>query len=159
MIAKNIIMFFITIKKIYFDNTIISYDKFYELVSHYVIEFGKSYNDKSLYRLTQCFDAENNPSEYFYYSNYSLGKNTSFKSVRALEFTKSFGLVFLKRENNHGIFNKTTKTKVWKYWGKSRQVVNGPYILKINFGDYLSLSNDLLLIIPKQNMKQYFSLK
>lgn len=142
--------------KIFFDNNPISYIKLHEFFSPVIEKNGKQYNDLCLYRMTQCFDDENKPSEFFYYSNHSLGENTTYQSTTAIEFTKNYNLLFNRRENNHGLFNKNSKTKLIRYWGKSRKVVNSPYILNLNFGDYLALSNNLLMFIPKNKKKELF---
>jgi hypothetical protein len=40
--------------------------------------------------------------------------------------------------------------------GKSKIIVNSPYMIKINFGDFIAISNDLLMIIPRKDKKKFF---
>jgi hypothetical protein len=72
------------------------------------------------------------------------------------EFTSLYNLEFMSRENNNGIFKKTTKTKILRYLGRSKMIVNSPYMIKICFGDYIAISNDLLMIIPRKDKKKLF---
>lgn len=144
-----------TFYKLFFTSDLISYQKLYEIMIKLINRFGKEHNDNSEYRLTQIFDTENKPTESFYYSNYSLGPFTTYKTVSLEDFTNNFGLEFVRAENKHGIFTKNTKTKILKFYGKSKTIVNSPYMIELNKGDYLALSNDLILIVPKD---QYLSL-
>lgn len=146
-----------TFYKLFFTSDLISYQKLYYIMFKWINSFGKKLNDNSEYRMTQIFDTENKPTEFFYYSNYSLGPLTTYKSVSLEDFTNNFGLHFVRAENKHGIFTKNTKTKIIKFYGKSKKIVNSPYIIELNRGDYLALSNDLILIVPKNQYSNLFT--
>jgi hypothetical protein len=141
--------------KIYFGNLPIAYGKFYEHFAPLIKKFGIAKKDYCEYRLTQMFDQNNQPTEDFYYSNKSL-EFTTYKQTTMKEFTSLYNLEFVCRENNNGIFKKHTKTKILRYLGKSKIIVNSPYMIKINFGDFIAISNDLLMIIPRKDKKKLF---
>jgi len=142
--------------KIYFSKSPISYGKFFEHFNPIIKKIGISKEDLCEYRLTQVFDENNQPTEDFYYSNKSLGPNTTYKSTNLKEFTDNYNLEYLTRERNNGIFNKKTKTKIFPFFGVSKLIVNTPYMIKINFGDFIAISNDLLMVIPKSMKKNLF---
>ena len=98
----------------------------------------------------------NQPTEEFYYSNKSLGPGTTYIPCTMKEFTSSFNLEFSGREKNNGIFKKKTKTKVFRFFGKKKLIVNSPYMIEINFGDYIAISNGLIMVIPKKLYKNLF---
>jgi hypothetical protein len=51
---------------------------------------------------------------------------------------------------------KKTKTKVFRFFGKKKLIVNSPYMIEINFGDYIAMSNGLIMVIPKKLYKNLF---
>lgn len=142
--------------KIYFGNSPISYGKFFDFYNKTIEKFGFSKTDLCEYRLTQVYDENNQPTEEFYYSNKSLGPGTTYIPCTMKEFTSSFNLEFSGREKNNGIFNKKTKTKVFRFFGKKKLIVNSPYMIEINFGDYIAISNGLIMVIPKKLYKNLF---
>jgi hypothetical protein len=142
--------------KIYFGTLPISYAKFFEHFSPIVKILGTPKRDYCQYRLTQVFDELNEPTEEFYYSNKSLGANTTYKPTNLKEFTKLYKLKFIERENNNGIFNKQTRTKVILYLGRKKAIVNSPYMIEIKFGDYIAVSNNLLMVIPRKMQRKLF---
>jgi len=142
--------------KIYFGNEPISYGKFFEFFNNTIKAFGIPKVDLCEYRLTQVYDHLNQPTEEFYYSNKSLGPGTTYIPCTMKQFTSSFNLEFFGREKNNGIFKKKTKTKVFKFLGKKKLIVNSPYMIEINFGDYLAVSNGLIMVIPRKLYKKLF---
>ena len=144
--------------KIYFSSSPISYGKFFEYFEKKVKVFGLPKKDLCEYRMTQVYDENNQPTEVFYYSNKSLGANTTYKQVTMKEFTSYFNLEFMTREKNNGIFKKKTRTKAIRFWGKTKLIVNTPYMIEIFPGDYIAISNDLLMVIPKKKFKKLFKI-
>jgi hypothetical protein len=58
--------------------------------------------------------------------------------------------------DNRGIFKKTSKTKVLRYWGPDKTIVNHPNMVQVCRGDYLFLTNGLLNIAPKNKFEELF---
>lgn len=126
----------------------------YDLFGSFALYFGKKFNDYSEYRLTQMFDIQNNPSNTLYLSSRSLNK-TTYKNI-SLEDLSSFNFEFVRSEMNHGIYKNKNKVIVLKYFGRAKQLVNTPYMIEVNFGDYIVFSNGLLMIVPKNKFKSLF---
>ncbi len=141
--------------KIMFDASPISYGKMYEFFGPAAIKFGKKYKDNSEYRLTQKFDIDHNPLDSFYLSNRSLEK-TTYMEV-GLEDISKFNFEFVRSEMNHGIYANNNPATVLKYLGRSRQLVNSPYMIDLNFGDYICFSNGLLMVVPKDKFNKLFN--
>ena len=142
--------------KIYFRPEPISYGKFYEFFNKIVNKYGFSKKDLCTYRLTQVYDHENRPTDEFYYSNKSLGANTTYKQTYMKEFMSSYNLEFAGRDKNNGLFTKNSKTKVFWFLGRNKLIINSPYMVHIKFGDFIAISNDLLMVIPIKEFKQLF---
>lgn len=142
------------INKIIFSTDPVSYSKMAELYQPLCNLFGKKLLDNSEYRLTQIFDPENNSYNLFYFSNRSLEK-TTYKQITFKEFA-NFDFSFIRSEMNHGIYKNNKKVKAIKYFGKSKLVVNSPYMIEINSGDYIVFSNDLMMVVPKNKFKLLF---
>lgn len=142
--------------KIYFGSTPIAYGKFFDFFNKAIEKFGLAKNDLCEYRLTQVYDELNQPTEQFYYSNKSLGPGTTYIPCTMKEFTSSFNLEFVSREKNNGLFKKKTKTKLIQFWGKKKLIVNSPYMIEIKFGDYIAVSNGLIMVIPRKLYKNLF---
>ncbi len=142
--------------KIYFGSTPIAYGKFFDFFNKTIEKFGLAKNDLCEYRLTQVYDELNQPTEQFYYSNKSLGPGTTYIPCTMKEFTSSFNLEFAGREKNNGLFKKKTKTKLIQFWGKKKLIVNSPYMIEIKFGDYIAVSNGLIMVVPRKLYKNLF---
>jgi hypothetical protein len=143
--------------KIYFGSMPISYGKFKEHFAPFIQTIGIPKKDLCEYRLTQVYDeSTHEPTDEFYYSNKSLGSNTTYKPTTMKEFTNSYNLEFLCRDRNTGLFNKKTKTKTLIYLGKKKMIVNSPYMVEVKFGDVIAISNDLLMVIPRKIYKKLF---
>ena len=141
--------------KVMFDKSPISYSKMYEFFGPVAIKFGKKYKDNCEYRLTQKFDSNHTPLDSFYLSNRSLEKTTYMEVI--LEDISKFNFEFVRSEMNHGIYKNNNSVTVVKYYGKPRQLVNSPYMIDINFGDYICFANGLLMIVPKDKFNELFN--
>ena len=140
--------------KIMLDSSPISYAKMYEFYGPMAVRFGKKYNDDCEYRITQKFDIDHKPLDSFYLSNRSLEK-TSYMEV-SVEDISRFNFNFVRSEMNHGIYKNNNPATVVKYLGKKKQVVNSPYMIDVNFGDYIVFSNGLLMVVPKNKFNLLF---
>lgn len=138
-----------------FDKSPISYAKMYEYFGPIAIRFGKKYKDNSEYRLTQKFDIDHTPLDSFYLSSRSLEK-TTYMEV-SLEDISKCNFEFARSEMNHGIYKNNNTVTVVKYYGKSRQLVNSPYMIDLNYGDYICFSNGLLMVVPKDKFNNLFN--
>lgn len=142
-------------KKIMFESHPISYTKAFEYFMPLIKLFGRNYNDLCDYRLTQKFDFDNNPTNIFFISNRSLEKTTY--TVLSIDEVSKLNFNFLRSEMNHGIYKSNNKAKAIKYFGKSKQLVNSPYMIELNFGDYIVISNELMMVVPKKKFKLLFN--
>lgn len=140
--------------KITFDSSPISYAKMYEFYGPMAIKFGKKYKDNSEYRITQKFDINHKPLDSFYLSSRSLEK-TTYMDID-IESLAKFNLNFVRSEMNHGIYTNNNSVTVIRYYGKAKQLVNSPYMLDMNFGDYIVFSNGLMMIVPKNKFNLLF---
>ena len=145
-----------TLFRVYCSKELISYSKMCEYFVPFIEKKGKMYQDLCEYKLTQIFDGMGQATEEFYYSNRSLEDKTTYITTNVKEFTSSYNLDFLRREGNHGIFKKNTPSAVVRYYGVNKVVVNSPYMIPLNFGDYVCIANGLLMVIPKEKFETLF---
>ncbi len=131
-----------------------SLNKFSEVFLPLVEKFGKPYEDLNEYGLEQIHNENGEPTDQLLYFSDSLEVSTYkiilFDDIEAnhLEFVGSY--------DNRGIFKKTSKTKVLKYWGPNKLIVNHPNMVPVSRGDYIFVTNDLLNVVPQNKFKELF---
>ena len=128
--------------------------KFGEVFSPLVQKFGVAYTDLNDYGLEQIHNENGEPTDQLLYFSDSLDVST-YKIILFDEIEAN-NLEFIGSYDNRGIFKKNTKTKVLRYWGPNKTIVNHPNMVPICRGDYMFLTNGLLNIAPKNKFEELF---
>lgn len=131
-----------------------SINKFSEVFQPLVEKFGKLYDDLNEYGLEQIHNENGEPTDQLLYFSDSLDVST-YKII-LFDDIEANNLDFVGSYDNRGIFRKTSKTKVLRYWGPSKMIVNHPNMVPISRGDYIFITNDLLNVMPKNKFKELF---
>jgi hypothetical protein len=128
--------------------------KFGEVFLPLVQKFGVAYTDLNDYGLEQIHNENGEPTDQLLYFSDSLDVST-YKIILFDEIEAN-NLEFIGSYDNRGIFKKNTKTKVLRYWGPNKTIVNHPNMVPICRGDYMFLTNGLLNIAPKNKFEELF---
>jgi hypothetical protein len=131
-----------------------SINKFSEVFQPLVEKFGKLYDDLNEYGLEQIHNENGEPTDQLLYFSDSLDVST-YKII-LFDDIEANNLDFVGSYDNRGIFRKTSKTKVLRYWGPNKMIVNHPNMVPIFRGDYIFITNDLLNVMPKNKFKELF---
>lgn len=131
-----------------------SLNKFSEVFLPLVEKFGKPYEDLNEYGLEQIHNENGEPTDQLLYFSDSLEVST-YKII-LFDDIEANNLDFVGSYDNRGIFKKTSKTKVLKYWGPNKLIVNHPNMVPISRGDYIFVTNDLLNVVPQNKFKELF---
>lgn len=131
-----------------------SINKFSEVFQPLVEKFGKLYDDLNEYGLEQIHNENGEPTDQLLYFSDSLDVST-YKII-LFDDIEANNLDFVGSYDNRGIFRKTSKTKVLRYWGPNKMIVNHPNMVPISRGDYIFITNDLLNVMPKNKFKELF---
>lgn len=131
-----------------------SITKFGEVFVPLIEKFGKPYEDLNEYGLEQIHNDEGQPTDQLLYFSDSLDIST-YKII-LFDDIEANNLEFMGSYDNRGIFKKTSKTKVLRYWGPDKTIVNHPNMVQVCRGDYLFLTNGLLNISPKNKFEELF---
>lgn len=131
-----------------------SITKFGEIFVPLIEKFGKPYEDLNEYGLEQIHNDKGQPTDQLLYFSDSLDIST-YKII-LFDDIEANNLEFMGSYDNRGIFKKTSKTKVLRYWGPDKTIVNHPNMVQVCRGDYLFLTNGLLNIAPKNKFKELF---
>lgn len=129
--------------------------KFGEVFLPLVDKFGASYTDLNEYGLEQIHNENGEPTDQLLYFSDSLDVST-YKIILFDDIEKN-NLEFIGSYDNRGIFKKNSKTKVLRYWGPNKTIVNHPNMVPICRGDYIFLTNGLLNIAPENKFKELFN--
>ena len=131
-----------------------SLNKFSEVFLPLVEKFGKPYEDLNEYGLEQIHNENGEPTDQLLYFSDSLEVST-YKII-LFDDIEANNLDFVGSYDNRGIFKKTSKTKVLRYWGPNKLIVNHPNMVPISRGDYIFVTNDLLNVVPQNKFKELF---
>ena len=131
-----------------------SLNKFSEVFLPLVEKFGKPYEDLNEYGLEQIHNENGEPTDQLLYFSDSLEVST-YKII-LFDDIEANNLDFVGSYDNRGIFKKTSKTKVLKYWGPNKLIVNHPNMVPVSRGDYIFVTNDLLNVVPQNKFKELF---
>ena len=131
-----------------------SLNKFSEVFLPLVEKFGKPYEDLNEYGLEQIHNENGEPTDQLLYFSDSLEVST-YKII-LFDDIEANNLEFVGSYDNRGIFKKTSKTKVLKYWGPNKLIVNHPNMVPISRGDYIFVTNNLLNVMPQNKFEELF---
>ncbi len=131
-----------------------SLNKFSEVFLPLVEKFGKPYEDLNEYGLEQIHNENGEPTDQLLYFSDSLEVST-YKII-LFDDIEANNLDFVGSYDNRGIFKKTSKTKVLRYWGPNKLIVNHPNMVPVSRGDYIFVTNDLLNVVPQNKFKELF---